>query len=587
MKRILFGLLFLVAMPLHATTWYVRSDGGTRYSVNVTTGQCNGMSDAAWVSGTNQPCAFNDYRYLYTDGCFYVSCATNPALQRAWIIAGGDTVILRNGPWRVGYRDANNTFGDLPGDPFNSTNPTIPAGSSGTHTRILGENWATCGANNKTQLQGGFAVGITLNLAGANFLDVRCLEITDHAQCIRAGTPVFPSTCSTSFPLDDYSQVGIETDNTTGTILLQDLNIHGLVFRGIKGAVGAGTQTVTNVRIGFNAYAGWDFDDGTMSSASSNVVITNLTVEWNGCDEEYPIVHTYPALSCYDDLSGGYGDGLATGDTPLNFSCTQCTFRYNTQDGLDLLHVTSGTTSVTRSQSYGNMGQQYKLGIGTTVSLTNSLAVINCNRMSVAIGDAPATFKTNLSDYCRAAGGGIASSLSTGNTLTMQFNTIVGYSATAITTGCRFAGCTGYSLVFQDNVLLGYSNPSYNSGLTPGFIDWGVDTPNFNPRSYNDMFNMRNEACGFTGEVCTNPLFVNEPSLTMSAESDLDNFNFNLQSGSPAKFAGLAIGGITTDYNNTTRPNPPSDGAFEFGSIKPPGSVVTGGTKLAGGVSVP
>ncbi|MCU1322108.1 MAG: Ig domain protein, partial [Acidobacteriaceae bacterium] len=77
------------------TSWYVRADGGTRYSANTTTGQCDGKADAAYGGvGTNQHCAFNDYRFLYDDQSYG---------NRAWVIAGGDTVILRGGPWRVGF----------------------------------------------------------------------------------------------------------------------------------------------------------------------------------------------------------------------------------------------------------------------------------------------------------------------------------------------------------------------------------------------------------------------------------------------------------------------------------------------------
>ncbi|MEO6983625.1 MAG: Ig domain-containing protein, partial [Edaphobacter sp.] len=45
------------------TTWYIRSDGGTRYSANRPDGQCDGQGDTAYGgTGTNQHCAFNDFR---------------------------------------------------------------------------------------------------------------------------------------------------------------------------------------------------------------------------------------------------------------------------------------------------------------------------------------------------------------------------------------------------------------------------------------------------------------------------------------------------------------------------------------------
>jgi len=73
------------------TTWYVRPDGGTRYSANVPFGQCNGKFDASYAStggtGTNQNCAFNDFRYMWDDESGAVGAGT-------WIIAGGDYRLL-------------------------------------------------------------------------------------------------------------------------------------------------------------------------------------------------------------------------------------------------------------------------------------------------------------------------------------------------------------------------------------------------------------------------------------------------------------------------------------------------------------
>ena len=52
------------------TTWFVRPDGGTRYSSNVA-GQCDGKGDAPYSgSGVNQHCAFKDVRMLWSDGSY-------------------------------------------------------------------------------------------------------------------------------------------------------------------------------------------------------------------------------------------------------------------------------------------------------------------------------------------------------------------------------------------------------------------------------------------------------------------------------------------------------------------------------------
>ncbi len=157
-------------------TWYVRVDGGTRYTAqriaNGLTGQCDGLADAPYPgSGTNQHCAFNDYRFLYDDQTYGNS---------AWVISGGDTVIIKqkSDGWRVGFDQGLSSndkwcFGGY--GSIACSDPTIPSGTPSQHTRILGENYASCGAGVEyysknptadrtkvTQIFGGFLVGEVL-----------------------------------------------------------------------------------------------------------------------------------------------------------------------------------------------------------------------------------------------------------------------------------------------------------------------------------------------------------------------------------------------------------------------------------------
>jgi len=538
-------------------TWYVRPDGGTRYSTDLPTGQCDGMGDAAYSgTGVNQHCAFNDYRYLYATGAYG---------NKAWVIAGGDTVILRGGPWRVGYNGPNDAdyFGSDPGDPYDASNPTIPPGTASQHTRILGENYASC--TTKTQLFGGYAVGTVINLAGTQNVDVQCLEISDQSQCSREGTTAADNVqCSSSYPLDDYASVGIGTDNTTANVLLQDLNIHGLVSRAMLGPIG-GTVTVKNVRMAYNGGAGWDFDDGNGTpSVNGNVLATGLTVEWNGCNEEYPIVDANPALKCFDQDSAGYGDGLGTPNTPLNFTCDNCLFRYNTQDGFDLLHVSGSQIKVTNSESYGNMGQQWKLGPMQSVVFQDNLTIHNCNRMSAAIPGAPSGYNEYLSLFCRAAGDGFAMGMIDGGTYTFQNNSFVGYGDTTYDIECNGTGtCDTASIIFQNNLHIGYTNPF--DGETPGIFYFGngASTSNFTQRDHNIFFNFRTGCpTGYANETCGDPLITSEPAFT--SEASLDSVNFLLQSSSPAVKAGVQIPGLTLDYGGNVFSNPPSIGAYEL-----------------------
>src|ERR1700757_4804065 len=167
--------LGLACLHLHAETWYIRSDGGSRFSTEVRNGQCDGKADARYPGhGTNQHCAFNDYRYLYDDRSY------GGWSKHKWVISGGDTVIIDNTKqWRVGF-DHGGSGADpwcMGGDgPYACSNPKIPAGTPSQHTRILGRNYQTCNQSNMSQLFGGFGVGVVLNLGGAQYVDVACLE---------------------------------------------------------------------------------------------------------------------------------------------------------------------------------------------------------------------------------------------------------------------------------------------------------------------------------------------------------------------------------------------------------------------------
>ena len=86
-RPFLFALLMLAGfvLPASATTFYVRPDGGTRYTVNASDGQCDGKADASYAStggtGRNQHCAFSDWRLMYDDLHSYG--------QLNWAMAGG------------------------------------------------------------------------------------------------------------------------------------------------------------------------------------------------------------------------------------------------------------------------------------------------------------------------------------------------------------------------------------------------------------------------------------------------------------------------------------------------------------------
>lgn len=560
-------LTVLIAAPLAGETWYVRPDGGTRYSANMGRGQCDGKADAPYPGhGVNQHCAFKDYRYLYDDQSY------GDWSKGRWAIAGGDTVILRGGPWRVGFDQGASSrdkwcFG---GNGNNAcTNPTIPAGTPERHTRILGENYAHCTATNKTQIFGGYGVWETLNLDGAQYVDVECLELTSHARCIVHGVPAYPRGCRTSYPVDDYDSDGITTDVHTHDVLLQDLWIHGHTDRGVKGPIG-GTVTCERCDIAYNGMAGWDFDNGR-STASVNGVwnFKDSIIEWSGCNQQYG---SNGAASCYGQSSAGYGDGVGTPPGMcLTANIDHSIFRYNTQDGLDLGHIDRGTCSltVTNSSAYGNSGGALKWGANENPAvLENNTVVANCTRLSAPMTGQPSTYNQHLGDFCRA-GDAISFNFRQGGTATLINNTVVTYAPVSFDISCwDKGGCSDSRLVFRNNIVLGYDNPATYSlggkqGGPGGF--YFQQRIGYIERSNNLFYRIQGIRCptGHPGELCTDPKFVNQPRF--SGEQDLDHFDFHLSGTSPALRSGMRIEDEHTDSAGKPRP---ASGGFDMGAYQ-------------------
>lgn len=576
--------------PTGPQTWYIRKDGGARYSAaRITAGlpaQCDGLGDAPYPgTGVNQHCAYNDYRFLWDDQTY-----GNWSLGK-WVIKGGDTVIVHAGQYRVGF-DTDGTTGNDPwcfggNGPYSCGSPTIPAGTQTQPTRILGENYQACTQQNMTQLFGGHGVGVVVNLSGAQYVQVECLEISRFGNCARHGDSPDTTPCSTGNPISEYDSEGITTDVNTHDILLQDLWIHGHTDRGIIGPIG-GIVSANRVDIAYNAMAGWDFDDGSATPMAPGAFweFTNSIIEWNGCNQENPMVDPIPVISCSGQSDEGYGDGVGTpAGTGLSANIDHSIFRYNTQDGLDLGHVDTGgpyTLSITNSQAYGNNGGTFKMGAQfATETLENNFMEANCERMAAPMVGAPPTYNAHLGDFCRA---GDATSFNFQNFTTVNFinNTLVGYAPTMLDLGCwdTSGACPSAVLNFKNNIVAGYNDPAagdYGGNSGPGLFYFQEANVVGNFHSSNNLYygvphGSLNPTLGFScpnteanGDICNvSPGFVGQPAGTGTTfvETELDNFNANLSPTSPAIGTGIAIQGLTLDFNGNPYGNPPVIGAF-------------------------
>jgi hypothetical protein len=456
-------VLGIASLPLSAATWYVRPDGGTRYSKNAN-GQCDGTADAAYPgSGNNKHCAFKDVRYLWSDGS-YTYGKELPGW--GWIGSGGDTYIIRGSigtgvSYRVGwnsskYCDPTGCWG-ITGDSAGSGAPPPPSGTAAQHTRILGENYASChSASAKTQLHGGWATGTVLDLGGTSYVDVACLDITDFSACGRATQKVG---CDAT---QDFAQNGISFSNTSNHDMLTDIHIHGMATNGISGPTGDGV-VMDYVDILGNASSGWNTDNGTTGRGS--LLVQHYDISWNGCAEEYPVVHPIPYGDCTDQDHGGYGDGFgtATMDSPppgwqVHFD--QGVASYNTQDGLDALHIGGKGSSMTVShtRAFSNMGQQIKVG-GAAAIMTDNLIVGNCKAMGEKIPGTPPEFNAKLSLFCRAGDTAILINVPDDQPAIFRNNII--YSNNQIALEVEYPGGSSSpkaAIKYDNNIFIGFPN---------------------------------------------------------------------------------------------------------------------------------
>ncbi len=567
-----FGALFQGASSSAQTpkNWYVRTDGGTRYSSNMTSGQCDGQADMPYPGvGTNQHCAFNDVRWLWQDGSF----PNGSFPSYGWVIGGGDTVIIRGSigtgvSWRIGWNNnysalgSNGLYYGLSGDQYDSGIPVPPSGTASRHTRILGENYASCTSQSaRTQFHGGWSVYSVLDLTGSSYVDVGCIDITDFSNCGQS--------CVNG--VNDFALLGIKLSNTSTHIALTDVRVHGLSSTGIFGATGDGFVG-SDVAIVGNAEAGWNADDGSGTTGVGSFLMQNFEISWNGCVEEYPLVDALPYFSCTDAGSGGYGDGFGTATVASVAPGWQVHFDqglvdYNTQDGLDALHISGPGSSmaVTRVLAFGNQGQQIKVG-GATPTIQNSVIVGNCEAMTTqAIPGTPGGFGSRLAQPCRANNTAVVINVSPGSPAKFQGNTL--YSAGVIGLDVEYAtsdtGATN-TLAYNDNLSMGFYNTGALENATPIYGGSGLQMLK-NPGSSwtnNATFGARsNWTCPANGEsnaLCGNPGLVDE------SYHPYGYGNMAPAAGSsPIVGAGVAVPGLTADYTGQSRSNPPTIGAYD------------------------
>jgi hypothetical protein len=501
-----------------ATTYYVRTDGGDA-------SQCTGRADAAYPgSGTGKACAWKHPFY-----------ALSPSGDKR--IAGGDILLIDSGSYMMGQHAPGAT--SCSG--ASCYLAAIPSGpSTRAPTRILGKScsapprlWGTNGAKR------------VLNLDGSSNVEIGCLEVTDHDDCVSSHSNA-SAKCADG---GDWATTGLYA-RASHNVWLHDLNIHGLAASGIH-AGGLTDWTVERVKINKNGRVGWNFNIGSGSSNSGKIILRDIEIAWNGCGER---VATGEPWACWAQQTGGYGDGLGTTDTGGQFLVEDAFVHHNTSDGLDFRYMNgAASTSVTlrRVYSVANAGNQVKVK-GNSV-IENSVLVSQC-------GYFKGRYYMLADDSCRASGNTLQLVFTKNNTAVVRHNTITGEGGVLI--GATEGDSTN-KVSIQNNVIIGF--PTYRDPSILSSVYYANSTGAVASYAGNLVWKVKSNTCP-PGSICGK-----DPKLT---NMTLAAFDAEPLAGSPVIDKATMISAVTTDFLLQKRPAGAANdiGAYE---MQPAGGTIT------------
>jgi hypothetical protein len=351
-----------------------------------------------------------------------------------------------------------------------------------------------------------------------------------------------------------------------------------MATNGISGPTGDGV-VLSYVDIIGNPSSGWNADPGDGTTGVGSLLVQNFNIIGNGCAEQYPLV--WPASNslgdCTDQGSGGYGDGFGTTTIASPAPGWQVHFdqgiaSYNTQDGLDALHISGpgSTMTDTRVLAYGNEGQQLKVG-GATATIQNSVINGNCSAMSPGniIHSFTSTAFNVLNTQCRGGSTAVLINVTPGDPATFQGNTI--YSEGSIGLEVEYALGSpdpANRLKYNDNVFMGFYNGGNQANPTPIYSNTDLNMLTNPGASWtnNSYLGYRNNwACPHPGEskaVCTDPGLVDETYHAIGYGNMAPTSSTSAVVG-----AGMTIANILTDITGANMPTPSMIGALALGSV--------------------
>lgn len=612
-KIILFFILFFVAINANATTYYVRQNGGCPKTSSGPTDPgcaniCNGTADVDYSAGVTPNCAFNhpDWKIPMN------------GQDTTYRITGGDELVISNGEYRMGCKAG----GDCRDPQYNTTESgtcdgdygydckgaPVPDGSSGNPTLIVGCSLTGCGctktgdsyscSSTKPILWSAGRSEKMFSLDGSDYVTFKDIEITDHA----AGTHSIETVCNTG---DSTVLSGLDAfyGNSGSNLIFQGLYIHGFCRYGLR-LGGINNIEFTDNTITRNGHSGWSLDScsgaGTCG-VTGNATITNNTITYNGCTEDYPSIGLKTA-GCHGQADGVIADGIESADSGGAWVVTGNNISWNTNDGPDLLYVnkgaySGGTVVYRRNRFEGNAGNPMK-GPNALVAEDNVI-IGNCGFFS----DQSFTSATwaNLSDSCRGAGNAIEIAFRDNTTVPKIIsNTIISNGDVVIDTSGTCT--TGTDVIVTNNQILGGrqfgDDTHYNGAGGDDTVSIFYDSSGTCDTDFIDSYNVcygvkeGSSACNGTGSTDTVPNpFVSVPPMGpwsgVGYYTGTDMIT-GLYLTSATNDADETVSGAdSTDYNNYDRGASWDIGAIEYGSTPSGGGGGTTPPKTSmGGVKI-
>jgi Bacterial Ig-like domain (group 3)/Chitobiase/beta-hexosaminidase C-terminal domain/Bacterial Ig-like domain (group 2) len=606
-------------------------------------GQVNVTYAAAGGTGsqTNLPCGVGNIRDLWADGVTYQQLKWVIQGGDTVIVApqaGGYNTGLDQ-PSGSGWLPTNcqgNSWGCyMPTIPSGSaTQHTRILGSNWANCHS---------DSAKTTLVASYGANAAINVTDSQFVDVACFELIGEGGCSAgytnactatsnsAGNGIVESALSSD---DTYTDVFIHGTSSNGIFGPTGVGVVANYLH-VRAAPSSGIEMDDNAWSAGNISVAGGF---TMNN--STIEWTGCVEEYPVV-HNYPFIECRDQnTGGYGD---GIGTASTVGNWYFDHDVFQYNFQDGLDllhSGMQTLSITNSLSQANEGQEF-KIGSGDNIVFQNNIALANCFRIGDLIGDEPASALAPGGGPPGLGYGLCRANANVAFHITGQGTYDVQNNTIVTVdnADTPVTTGCDggWDSCANANAIFQNNLMLNYVDAlnSNADGLIPALFylgndgnegNWGIPyNPPYSPdpvtgnyfmpledgwktRSNNIYFNVRPADPGYmnyptagypaldwcplpgntrlgpnygTLETCNtqDPLFIGEPASPISAESVLDNFNFTPSSGSPAIGAGVAIPGLTTDFNGNTRPNPPSIGAIELNGGAPKTATTT--TQLA------